>query len=910
MLKSGRYERAMADALILKPLCSHHQIDAVIANAGVRLLRWDELRRLNPVDPVGIDVAVARVLSSCRSDQATFDADLERARNILVPALTAGSMSSYFRLIPVLAQYRLLEEIAEARATGTLEFFPWEQEIPLKPADIERVTAVRCALIDQFCANATERNSRILAQWLHLARFCRKSGDFDLSKSYCHRARRFADERDLTACSFEMAKVYWGLQQNEMALKLLNSLTQHNLVGMSFLNGKIQFLRGKWSRELNSLDAEAIANLYKVPLDISPKELRTEDVIKMCGKAHFTLAAFTDERVTSRLHDSEQMNQETPAGGQNQPPGRGNSRFWASASPKMLGQFLSEQLPHAIENYLKALKYCPVYADEAVPRFLYLFFDIGRYLIKPRTGTDQAQSRNPLRQLPSHLFAPLLAAVEKPFDAGVSEIKTAVWLNAVTQLISRIEQPVHLERRLFQLITFALLEYPMAVFWHLMSVKHSTSGERNIKFQELLGRCLDTCLVNQQEELSRLCGRFERITSELISLSILRTPQEVKEIKASDRCPLLLDFLRDCDFLMPLCSTLNIKPDGPTPAAPHISGLHETITVITSLQRPKRVTFSSTEGGHFQYLVKRDDDLRKDMRMMEFAGFVNGILSQDRQCRQRDLSIPTFAVVCLNEQCGIIEWVENTRAFREIAEGLLKERQMLIPTRDLMDLLFADNDRIDSVTAEEKYRNFVDIVLPRMPPLLHLWLVSSFKEMRQWLQARTTYTRSVAVWSFIGYLLGLGDRHAENVLLNENTGACVHVDFSCLFDKAKSLKIPETVPFRLTRNLVDGMGVMGTDGCFSAAARLVMETLRTKRQKVIAVLNTLVNDPLVEWKRDGQSSERQARLTLDEIDGRLKGLSEDRSAIRSPECVVRELIEQATDNRNLSRMFVGWQAFL
>jgi hypothetical protein len=85
---------------------------------------------------------------------------------------------------------------------------PWEQEIPLKPIDIERVTAVRCALIDRFCADAAEKNLRIQGQWLNLARFCRKSGDFDLSKSYCHRARTFAATGDATACLFEMAKVY------------------------------------------------------------------------------------------------------------------------------------------------------------------------------------------------------------------------------------------------------------------------------------------------------------------------------------------------------------------------------------------------------------------------------------------------------------------------------------------------------------------------------------------------------------------------------------------------------------------------------------------------------------------------------------------------------------------------------
>ena len=31
----------------------------------------------------------------------------------------------------------------------------------------------------------------------------------------------------------------------------------------------------------------------------------------------------------------------------------------------------------------------------------------------------------------------------------------------------------------------------------------------------------------------------------------------------------------------------------------------------------------------------------------------------------------------------------------------------------------------------------------------------------------------------------LGDRHLENILLDENTGDAIHVDFNCLFDKVR-----------------------------------------------------------------------------------------------------------------------------
>ena len=41
-----------------------------------------------------------------------------------------------------------------------------------------------------------------------------------------------------------------------------------------------------------------------------------------------------------------------------------------------------------------------------------------------------------------------------------------------------------------------------------------------------------------------------------------------------------------------------------------------------------------------------------------------------------------------------------------------------------------------------------------------LWLRSPNAEV--WLERRTTYTRSLATMSMVGYILGLGDRHLSN----------------------------------------------------------------------------------------------------------------------------------------------------
>lgn len=47
------------------------------------------------------------------------------------------------------------------------------------------------------------------------------------------------------------------------------------------------------------------------------------------------------------------------------------------------------------------------------------------------------------------------------------------------------------------------------------------------------------------------------------------------------------------------------------------------------------------------------------------------------------------------------------------------------------------------------------------------------------------YARSVAVSSFVGHILGIGDRHGSNILIHKSTGEVVHIDFGIVFEQGK-----------------------------------------------------------------------------------------------------------------------------
>ena len=99
-----------------------------------------------------------------------------------------------------------------------------------------------------------------------------------------------------------------------------------------------------------------------------------------------------------------------------------------------------------------------------------------------------------------------------------------------------------------------------------------------------------------------------------------------------------------------------------------------------------------------------------------------------------------------------------------------------------------------------------------------------FPDPTKWLEARNRFTRSAAVWSAVGFVIGLGDRHTENILLDQSNGECVHVDFDCLFEKGLSLMKPEIIPFRLTPEMIDAMGLTGVEGTYRKTLEVSNDT--------------------------------------------------------------------------------------
>ena len=114
----------------------------------------------------------------------------------------------------------------------------------------------------------------------------------------------------------------------------------------------------------------------------------------------------------------------------------------------------------------------------------------------------------------------------------------------------------------------------------------------------------------------------------------------------------------------------------------------------------------------------------------------------------------------------------------------------ILPTSDRSGFIeiVPDSETIYSVNLNQKF-SILNYILEHNPN-------KSVDEVR------TTFTQSCVAYCLFSYLLGIGDRHMENIML-KNTGEIFHIDFGFILGSDPKPLAPE---IRITNEMIDAMG--------------------------------------------------------------------------------------------------------
>lgn len=678
--------------------------------------------------------------------------------------------------------------------------------------------------------------------YFKLAQVARKNSRLDLSSDYLMSCL----QSNHPQAELEFAELLWKQGENERAIKLVKEIYERN----------------KKIRTLKSCDKAAVLLKYTEWLDMSNNS-SSEQIIKQyqqvfkldpaCVEAYYSMGQYYSTLL-------ERKNAE--------------------------GYVTDGRLEYnSISYFLLAFEKNTIKARENLPKVVTFWLDIASHSV--------AETKKSRSQMLARAADDICAQIEE----SLKKCPTYIWYTVITQLISRLMHPHSQSAKIIMHILLNLcIEFPEHMLWYISSLLSSNSSSRVDKAKRIIEKFI-TLSPGQQELVNssvNLVTAFINICLTEVKTAATRTGRSLDAdfrfnigLAPSD---LVVPVRNNLDMLSPLNSA-SVQTFKPFRTTVGIAKFGSRYKVFSSLKKPKKIDIIGTDGKLYGIMCKKED-VRQDNQYMQFATTMDVLLNNDVASRERDLGITTYSVLSLREDCGLLEIVPNVITLRSIFSTMYESLKISYNMKQLYDKW--------SPLSPGGKKQFYSEILTKFPPVLYQWFLETFPDPIQWFTARNVYSRSYAVMAMVGHILGLGDRHCENILLDIETGKVLHVDFDCLFEKGRKLPIPEIVPFRLTRNLQDALGIVGTEGTFKKSCQVTLKLMRDNEVALVNIIETIMYD------RNMDDSIQKAMKVLR---NKIRGIDPRDGLLLSVPGQVETLIQEATSVDNLSQMYIGWLPF-
>ena len=192
-------------------------------------------------------------------------------------------------------------------------------------------------------------------------------------------------------------------------------------------------------------------------------------------------------------------------------------------------------------------------------------------------------------------------------------------------------------------------------------------------------------------------------------------------------------------------------------------------TVFKSAKCPVKYLFNVTketrennhheDKDHIAIMFKYGDDLRQDQLILQMINYMDSLLKNIHL----DYEFTIYKTLATSKNDGFVEFVPNSTTIYEI---------------------------IKKKTMREYYEELSN---------------HDEKELNKKLES---YINSCAGYCVVTYLLGIGDRHLENLMIDKN-GKLFHIDFGYILGKDPK---PMPPPIKLCKEMVECMGGKGSKG--------------------------------------------------------------------------------------------------
>nr|GEY03891.1 phosphatidylinositol 3-kinase, root isoform isoform X1 [Tanacetum cinerariifolium] len=184
-------------------------------------------------------------------------------------------------------------------------------------------------------------------------------------------------------------------------------------------------------------------------------------------------------------------------------------------------------------------------------------------------------------------------------------------------------------------------------------------------------------------------------------------------------------------------------------------------SIFKSALHPLRLAFRTSDDGCLKIIFKKGDDLRQDQLVVQMVSLMDRLLKLENL----DLHLTPYRVLATGHDEGMMEFIPS----KSLAQILSEHRSIT----SYLQKFHPDEEGPFGITAT----------------------------------CLETFIKSCAGYSVITYILGIGDRHLDNLLLRDD-GGLFHVDFGYIFCYDPK---PLPQPMKLCKDMVEAMG--GAERC-------------------------------------------------------------------------------------------------
>ncbi|KAK9745841.1 Phosphatidylinositol 3- and 4-kinase [Popillia japonica] len=254
-------------------------------------------------------------------------------------------------------------------------------------------------------------------------------------------------------------------------------------------------------------------------------------------------------------------------------------------------------------------------------------------------------------------------------------------------------------------------------------------------------------LAKQQKFIDKLVKLMKKVSGE--SCNRKKKTEKLQQLLA-DPDTHKFNFANFEPFPFPLDPEVQIKGIVP-----------EKASLFKSALMPSKLYFITTDNAEYVAIFKHGDDLRQDQLILQMITLMDKLLRRENL----DLKLTPYRVLAMSTKHGFVQFIDSFT----VAEAITNEGSILNFFR--------------------RYHPQENAPYGVAPEVLD------------------AYVRSCAGYCVITYLLGVGDRHLDNLLITTN-GKLFHIDFGYILGRDPK---PLPPPMKLSKEMVEGMGGINSE---------------------------------------------------------------------------------------------------